>query len=228
MGLKAAGTTIAGVPALVAVPQDVSGAPVVLWFHGFRADALAHAGELERCAALGWLAIGVDAVDHGARRATDLDERVVRDGALAVLRQQVDATIDELPAVLGEATRRWPVNAQRVTTVGVSMGAMLVYRAVRRGVPSRAAVALLGTPEWPDQATVPVLREDVALLSITAEHDVNVSPRATAALHAALDERGGAVPPHRHHVLRGEGHLTSAPAWEEAMQATRAWMVAHG
>jgi hypothetical protein len=99
---------------------------------------------------------------------------------------------------------------------------------VRRGVPSRAAVALLGTPEWPDQATVPVLREDVALLSITAEHDVNVSPRATAALHAALDERGGAVPPHRHHVLRGEGHLTSAPAWEEAMQATRAWMVAHG
>ena len=61
--------TLAGVPCLIAEPAPTeSSRPVVLWCHGFRADALAHAAELELCAAAGFLAVGIDAVGHGARR----------------------------------------------------------------------------------------------------------------------------------------------------------------
>ncbi len=69
---------IAGVPVLMAAPAlDGAPFPTVLWFHGFRADALAHAGELERLASAGFLAVGIDAVGHGARRDRTISDRIV-------------------------------------------------------------------------------------------------------------------------------------------------------
>jgi uncharacterized protein len=224
---RAAGDVLGGVPVLVATPQHRADAPVVLWFHGFRADALAHARELEQCAAMGWIAIGVDAVGHGSRRDPGLDARVSREGALPVLREQIEATIDELTALLSDAARRFRVDRARTSMVGVSMGAMLIYRAMTRAVPMRAAVALLGTPDWPGGSLGDVRRDDVALLSITAEHDVNVAPEGVTELHATYDAIR-APAPHAHRILRGVGHLTPAPAWHEAMEATRAWLSRYG
>jgi pimeloyl-ACP methyl ester carboxylesterase len=68
----------------------------------------------------------------------------------------------------------------------------------------------------------------VALLSITAEHDVSVPPAAVMRLHAALDARFGVTPQRRHVELPGAGHLTSQSEWEQAMAATLAWLVEHG
>jgi uncharacterized protein len=232
MSSRVSGHTIAGVPVLIAKPAvPTTDTPVVLWHHGFRADALAHATELERCADLGFLAVGVDAVEHGARRDPTLDARVsAAGGALHLMLDQVERTIAELPALLTALAQRHPVDPGRVSMVGISMGAFLTYRALADRVTIRAAVALLGAVEWTGHPRSPhrdlPLLCDTALLSITAEHDSSVSPASVAQLHATLAEtctNTGAAR-HEHLVLRGAGHLTTAEEWRTAMTATMQWI----
>jgi dienelactone hydrolase len=230
---------IAGVPVLIATPDDSSAErpapsrPVVLWMHGFRADALAHATELERCAALGFVAVGVDAVDHGARSSPFLVERLQRSahGALPVMLEVMEATGRELPALIDALVADFHVDRDRVSLVGISMGAFLAYRAIAAGLPLRAVVALLGSPEWPSvtsaHRSVSAFR-NVSLLSITAEHDVSVPPAAVYRLHDALEAMPGPATAQRHHELRGSGHLTNAAQWGEAMAETMAWLERYG
>jgi dienelactone hydrolase len=228
------GLTVAGVPVLMArpvVPHSGS-IPTVLWCHGFRADALAHARELERCARAGFLAIGLDAVGHGARLDTGMSDRIARDGgALPLMLEQVEQTVDELPNLIRTLSTDFNADAGAMSLVGISMGAFLAYRAVGAGLPVRAVVALLGSPEWSSSTSahlVPQCFRDVALLSVTAEHDVSVPPAAVVRLHAALDTRYGRTSSRRHDVLQGAGHLTSAQEWEQAMQATMGWLEQYG
>ncbi len=230
---------VAGVPVLIARPEaGISSArdqqrPAVLWMHGFRADALAHAAELDRCAAMGFVAVGVDAVDHGARAGPALAERLQRSsqGALPVMLDVVDATVLELPAVIDALVSDFGVDRTRVSMVGISMGAFLVYRAITISVPLKAAVALLGSPEWPGETSAHGRLDrfrHTALLSVTAEHDVSVPPPAVHRLHDALTAKQVGDAPQRHHVLQGAGHLTNAMQWGEAMTETMAWLDAHG
>ncbi len=222
---------LAGVPVLIATPPVATSAlrPVVLWMHGFRADALAHAAELEQCAALGFLAVGVDAVDHGARRGPQLDDRLRRSehGALPVMLDVVADTVRELPALIDALVADFHVDRTRVSMVGISMGAFLAYRAIAGGAPLRSVVALLGSPEWPGETSAHrslFAFRDVALLSITAEHDVSVPPAAVRRLHDALASQTDDATPRHHHELRGSGHLTTAAQWAEAMTETVAWL----
>lgn len=228
-------SVLAGVPVLIAMPPgDASRSlPAVLWMHGFRADALAHAAELERCAALGFVAVGVDAVDHGARSSPQLVERLQRSeqGALPVMLEVMEATVRELPALIDALVAEHGVDREQISLVGISMGAFLAYRAVAAGVPLRAVVALLGSPEWPGATSahraVSAFR-DVALLSITAEHDASVPPAAVYRLHEALSALSRPATAPRHHELRGSGHLTNAAQWGEAMTETMAWLERYG
>lgn len=228
------GTTLAGVPVLLAVPALPRGPvlPTVLWCHGFRADALGHAAELERCAQAGFLAVGIDAVGHGARRDPRLVERIAEaGGALPVMLAQVEQTVGELPALLDALVLEHGADRARVSLVGISMGAFLAYRAIAAGLPWRSVVALLGSPEWPTATSahhVPERFRKLALLSITAEHDVSVPPAAVVRLHAMLDARFGTTPSRRHDVLAGAGHLTSRLEWERAMAATMDWVTRYG
>ncbi|HYW51711.1 MAG TPA: hypothetical protein VE861_13945 [Gemmatimonadaceae bacterium] len=225
---------IAGVPSLVALPVDLRpGLPAVIWCHGFRADALAHARELERCAAAGFIAIGIDAVGHGARRDPDLASRLHRSpgGALPVMLQVVDDTVHEMPALLDALVREYAMDRSRVSMVGISMGAFIAYRCIASGIRLRSVIALLGSPERPDALSphvLPMRFRDVALLSITAEHDASVPPAPVVAFHRVLDADTLRRAPARHHVLRGTGHLTSAPEWDEAMHETLDWLRREG
>lgn len=237
--MTACGATIAGVPVLIATPADsaIDGRSrrrsAVLWMHGFRADALAHAAELERCAALGFVAVGVDAVDHGRRASPQLLDRLQRSasGALPVMLDVMEATVNELPALIDALVVDFGVDRDRVSLVGISMGGFLAYRAIAAGIPLRRVVALLASPEWPGDTSAHRSRSafyDVALLSITAEHDVSVPPEAVFRLHASLESAPARAAAHRHHVLRGAGHLTTASQWDEAMQETMAWLECYG
>jgi pimeloyl-ACP methyl ester carboxylesterase len=226
---QARAATIAGIPLLIAEPDAPSGAmPVVFWCHGFRADALAHAGELERCADRGFLAVGIDAVAHGARRRDDLMARVAAspDGALPVMLDLVDRGVRELPALVDGLDARFQIDRARLSLVGISMGAFQAYHGIASGVPLRSVVALLGSPHWDDPRSphraITGFR-DVALLSITAEHDGHVPPGPARRLHLDLAIRYPAGR-HRYHELRGAGHLTTGPQWDEAMQATMEWL----
>jgi predicted esterase len=158
---------------------------------------LAHAAELERCARAGFLAVGIDAVGHGARLDATIPARLSEaGGALPIMLEQVTQTIGELPALVDALAVEFGADRERVSLVGISMGAFLAYGAIASGVlPLRAVVALLGSPEWPGETSAHLTPErftDVALLSITAEHDVSVPPAAAVRLHTSLDARFGA------------------------------------
>lgn len=230
------------IPALIASPlrphaETAFRLPTVLWFHGFRSDALAQATELQRCAAAGFLAVGLDAVGHGARRDASIATRIAAapGGALEVMLSCVDATIEELPAAIAALVTAHDADASRLSAVGVSMGAFLIYRAIQRSTPLQAAVALLGSPEWPmvfGPSLTPAGARHVPLLSVTASHDLSVPPAATRRLHEELAHEGlaraGASVPHAYHELSGSGHLTSATHWAEAMHVTMSWLQQHG
>ena len=231
----------AGVPVLVAEPDVGARAagplPLVLWFHGFGVDAAANGKELARLADEGDLAVGVDAVGHGARRAPDLAERQAapREQALRTMASLADATARELPALVDALVARGMADASRVAAAGVSMGGYLVYRAIVTTPAVGVAVALLGSPEWPDadqpsvdspHAHLEAMRR-VRLLSITGEHDTNVPPDAARRLHARLaigDPHGERA---RYVELTGAPHLMSAEQWEAAMDETLRWLAMH-
>lgn len=222
-----------GTPALVALPTQASyPLRTVIWFHGFRADALAHAGELQRLADAGFLAVGIDAVGHGARADGVIDERVARSehGALPVMLEVIERTLEELPSVIEELVAVYGADRTRVSIVGVSMGAYLVYRAIALGAPVCAAVALLGSPEWPTDVSphhsIAAFRR-VALMSITAEHDEYVPTEPARRLHAALVTYYGDTVRQRYLELRDARHLTSAVHWHQAMTETVAWLETH-
>lgn len=233
--------TAGDVPLLVARPADQSGPlPLVLWFHGFRAEAAANQAELVRLAELGFLAVGVDAVGHGARRDPDLDARVAASphGARPIMLAQVRETAGEIPAIVGALAGAGLARPCPVAVVGVSMGGYLAYLAPLVEPDVSCVVALLGAPEWPDgdgpHRRADVLR-GVALLSITAERDASVPPDAARRLHARLDAldrrdprgRPQPLPPQRYLELPGAPHLLAADEWATAMQATRDWLDRH-
>ena len=203
----------------------------MIWCHGFRADALAHAAELEMCAQSGILAVGIDAVGHGARSDPELPDWLAGspDGTMPVMLDLVEQTVRELPALIDALQAQYGVQRTRVSMVGISMGAFLAYRSIAAGVPLRAVVALLGTPKWPGETSAhrsPTAFGNVALLSITAEYDMSVSPNDVAPFHEQLARAvpAGVTRRDHHFVLRDSGHLTSAEAWQRAMRVTLQWL----
>lgn len=224
---------LAGVPVLLARPTPgAAPPPIVLWFHGFRADAAANEAELAQLAEAGFLAVGVDAVGHGARRADDTDVRIAgaSGGARAVMLELAAATAAELPALLVALAERGLGDPARVAVVGVSMGGYLAYRAALAVPGVHVVVAVLGSPEWPDDASPhrhPVAFQDLALLSITAERDVSVPPGPARRLHAALAAGHPAPERARYVELPGAEHLMTAAQWAVVTDETLRWLSAH-
>lgn len=224
--------TVQGVPLLLAFPAAGDAPhPVVLWFHGFGVDKEVHRKELEQLARAGFLAVGVDAAGHGERRLPDLDERQAapHEQALRTMIELVAQTADELPGVVCALADEGVADAERVGVAGVSMGGYLVYRAVLVEPSIRAAVAILGSPEWPEGDS-PHHHLDgfrhTALLSVTAERDENVPPAAARELHRRLAAEEPDVV-QRYVELPGAVHLMSEQHWTRAMDETLGWLARH-
>jgi hypothetical protein len=202
--------------------------PVVLWFHGLSVDKETHRKELEWLARAGFLAVGVDAAGHGERRLPDLDARidVSREETIRFMLGLVEQTAREVPGIVRALADDGLADLERVGMVGVSMGGYLLYRALLEEPPPRAAVAILGSPEWPEGDSphrhLDALRR-VALLSITAEHDENVPPAAARELHRRLREGERA----RYVELPGAVHLMNEADWERTMAETLGWLERH-
>ena len=82
----------------------------------------------------------------------------------------------------------------------------------------RAGVTLFGVPEWRDgdRPHRQLTRFSyVALLSVTAEHDVSVPSVPVRRFHLSLRDIFDS-PRHHHHELRVAGHLSSEAPWDEA------------
>ena len=216
-------------PLLLAVPPSAGPPfPAVLWFHGLSVDKETHRKELERIAGAGYLAVGVDAAGHGERRLPDLDARidVSREETIRFMLGLVEETAREVPSIVRALVEEGLADAERVAVVGISMGGYVVYRALLEEPPVRAAVAILGSPEWPSPDS-PHHRLDafrrVALLSITAENDENVPPGPARELHRRLGESERA----RYVELPGAVHLMGEADWERTMEEMLRWLVLH-
>ena len=223
---------VGAAPLLLARRDDRGGPlPLVLWFHGFGVDKEVHRKELERFAAAGLLAVGVDAAGHGERRLPDLEARMdaPRDEVLRTAVELASRTADDVPAILRRLVGDGLADPERIAVAGISMGGYTVYRAVVVEPAIRRAVALLGSPEWPHPES-PHARLDafgrVALLSITAERDVNVPPAAARELHRRLSGHFPGSRRHRYVELPGAEHLMDAHSWEAAMDETLRWLTA--
>lgn len=224
--------TIGGVPLLLARREDADGPlPLVLWFHGFGVDKETHRKELAQLAEVGFLAAGMDAAGHGARRLPDLAERQAapREQALRTMVDLAVRTADDVPAVIRALAEDGSADAGRVAAAGVSMGGYVVYRAAVVEPSLRAAVSILGSPDWPDgggpDGDLDALAR-TALLSITAERDENVPPDAARALHRRLADAHPEAR-QRYVVLPGAVHLVSAEHWNAAMDETLRWLALH-
>ena len=216
-------------PLLIAVPDRADRPlPTVLWFHGLSVDKETHRKELERIAGAGFLAVGVDAAGHGERRLADLDARIdeSREETIRFMLGLVEETAREVPSIVCALAAEGLADGDRVALVGISMGGYLVYRALMEEPAPRAAVAILGSPEWPDGDSphrhLDAFRR-VALLSITAENDENVPPAAARELHRTLGEGERT----RYVELPGAVHLMGEPDWERTMDETLRWLALH-
>jgi dienelactone hydrolase len=224
--------TAGDVPLLLAIPDDMDRPlPAVLWFHGFGVDKETHRKELDQLAQAGFLAVGVDAAGHGARRLPDLDERQAapHPQALRTMIELASRTADEIPGVVRALMDEGLADGGRVGVVGMSMGGYVVYRAALVHPAPRAAVAILGSPEWPEGDS-PHRHLDAfrhtALLSITAERDENVPPAAARELHRRLAEtEPGSI--HRYVELSGAVHLMGEEHWNLAMENAVRWLDLH-
>jgi hypothetical protein len=225
--------TIGGVPLLLATPEGAAAAlPLVLWFHGFGVSKETHRKELRQLAEAGFLAVGVDAAGHGARRLPDLAARQAapREQALHTMIELASQTADEVPGVVRALVDEGLADGGRVGVAGVSMGGYVVYRAVLAEPAIRAAVSILGSPEWP-HGDSPHRHLDgfrrTALLSITAERDENVPPAAARELHRRLAEAHPGSPLHRYVELPGAVHLMGEDDWNRTMDETLRWLTHH-
>jgi dienelactone hydrolase len=111
------------------------------------------------------------------------------------------------------------------------MGGYLAYGAVVAEPSVRAAVAILGSPEWP-AGDSPHLRPGAfhraALLSITAERDENVPPDAARDFHRRLAAEHPRPERARYLELPGAVHLMGAADWATTMDETLRWLALHG
>jgi alpha-beta hydrolase superfamily lysophospholipase len=200
-----------GPPTLrIAPPDGTWPRAAVLLFHGFGVDKSVHKPELERIAAAGFLAIGVDAAGHGERRLPDLDDRIAtpRAEAKQTMLELALETAAEVPALIDEL-------GLPVALAGISMGAFIVYRALPLDRRLRVGVAILGEPDSDD----PEPFRGVALLSITAANDGNVPPAAARALHQRLPS-----PPAKYVEVAGAEHLLTADQWSLVIDMTIDWL----
>jgi hypothetical protein len=190
---------IAGVPALVlpgGSPEAAAGRGTVLYYHGFSGNKEHCEPYLTALAGAGFLAVSLDAVGHGERRRADFDvifndER--RDADFEATETDflklIDDTAAEVPAVLDDLVARGWARPDRTGVCGRSLGGNISYAAVLADRRLRAAVSVVGSPEWTlPRAHSPHHHPDrffpAAILSQNAEHDEYVPAGPVRDFHA--------------------------------------------
>jgi dienelactone hydrolase len=219
------------VPVLIVRPAGATAPlPTVLWLHGLGADKELHRSDLQRFAAAGLLAIGVDAVGHGQRRLPDFEQQFAQPPAQRerLFNTLVAQTVAELPGLLDALVDGGLSDPQRLAVAGVSMGGCITYGAVSRDRRFRAAVALLGSPAGLFAAGADAVAArfyPTALLSITAENDCVVPRAAACALHQQLASYYAEQPERlAYRVIAGAPHFMNVADWIRTIGDARAWL----
>lgn len=175
-------------------PESAARRGTILLYHGFTADSRASLPELQRLADAGFVALGIDAVGHGARRYPDFARRFPErwsEQAAHEFYGVVEQTTAEVPHLVHELVARGWCHDGRLGLAGISMGAFICYGAVLAEPRIEAVVANIGSPRWrlsPERSPHlhPKRFFPVALLSQIAQNDSVVPLGPALELHEQL------------------------------------------
>lgn len=217
------------------LPVGRPGGPVVLVYHGLGASKEVQRKELDWLAGAGFLGIAVDAVGHGERRWPDFEERMRADSANAFL-EMVRRTVDEIPALVDHLSERFGPSAFGIT--GISMGGFITYAAPLVEPRLRAAVSILGSPDWnvgPGTSPSPALLEQsphrfperyppLALLALNAGRDVNVPAQHARSFVQRLQPLYAGSPERlAYHEYPDAEHFMPEAEWNDLWGRTVDW-----
>ncbi len=235
----AATVRVADAPALLCYresPEAAAGHGTVLFYHGFGGTKERPAAYLAALAEAGFLAVSLDAVGHGERRFPDFevifdherwDEQFeeVETHFLKLL----DDTAAEVPAIIDDLVARGWAHADRVGVAGRSLGGNVTYASVLADPRVRAAVSVVGSPEWTlPRPHSPHHHPDrffpAAVMSQAAAFDEHCPPGPIKAFHAALESRYAREPARIRYVEYPRvGHFLTPELDAESCQAMVAW-----
>jgi len=206
----------------------------VLLFHGLRSQSRDNHAELALLAERGFLAVGVDAIAHGERRASDFDEQVGR-GFHSWLRW-VQETANEVPVLVDALAALLGPRMGKLGLTGISMGGYVAYAAALREPRVAALVPILGSPDWTGGGQHETAFSGASphhhpegfaprpLLALNAGQDQSVPPRHTRAFLERLRPYYAATPEAlQYHEYPESGHFMSGEDWRDVWVRTGAW-----
>jgi len=224
-----------GVPLLVMHAARSSGAfrGTVLHYHGLTEKKEQYRGLLSEYAARGFLAVGVDAIGHGERRAQEFD---LETSDFRNVLRWVEESAAEVSAVLDALTALVGPGIGPAAVSGVSFGGYIAFAATAREPRVTALVSILGSPDLTDGGRY----RELAGRSPHRE-PARFAPRPVLAINAALDQSVPAAharsfidalrplyaaQPERlaYHEFPSSGHFITEPEWDVAWERTHAWL----
>lgn len=231
--------SIGGVPALLryrGTPQLAAERGTVLLYHGFGGTKERVDVYLAALAEAGFLGVGLDAVGHGERRYPDFEvtfdsERwdTHFEETESDFLKLIDETAAEVPSVIDDLLARGWARADRVGIGGRSLGGNISYAAVLADDRVRAAVSIVGSPEWTlPRAHSPHHHPDrffpAAVLSLAAELDEYVPPAPIREFHAVLEPRYRQAPDKIQYLeYPGVGHFLTPELNDDTGRRLVAW-----
>ncbi|NMC45949.1 MAG: hypothetical protein GYA52_03870 [Chloroflexi bacterium] len=213
--------------------QPAAGKKCILFFHGFKGSKESNLRELNSLASHGYLAVGVDALGHGARRYADFDQRFTAGSStgdrefIKIVRE----TAAEVPRILDHLSGEYDMDGFGVA--GISMGGFITYAAIMLEPRLRTAVSILGSPHWsvdlphsPDHHIEAF--SSVHLLSMNAGKDELVPAHFARDFHIALGEYYADYERRFDYVeYPNSGHFMDDADWRLCWARALSWFAAH-
>lgn len=217
------------IPALLFFSDSIEkagGRGTVLFYHGLVSSKEANAKELESIARKGFLAIGIDNVEHGERHHGE--SRKQDDDFMAYFLDLVIRTVDEVPGIIDFLIESGFSDPEKFGISGISMGGYITYGAVALESRIRVAAPILGSPEWKHPQSPhlsPGKFYPRPILSQNAGSDESVPPRFARRFHERLQPYySGSEERLRYVEFPGEPHIMSEQAWGRLWENTLEWL----
>ena len=218
---------------ILAVGGEAPYRGTVLFYHGLGVDKETHRKELYSLAGQGFLALGIDAVDHGQRTCGYRLERLP-------MLEAILESAKEVPMLLEEIQRIQP-DCGNFALVGISMGGCIAFAAGCNFPKLKAVVPLLSCPNWaeicpdlPDELwhesphLTPEWYNPTALLIQNAGSDQHVPPQPARDFYEEAKLYYSGVP----HLIEyceypNSDHFMEPDEWAQMWDRTLEWLLEH-
>jgi len=142
---------IGDIPVVLLYDEDIYRAGergTILFYHGLYSDKEKHIKELKSLAKEGFLAVGIDAIEHGKRGEEDLREKLGGDNFNELFINIVQETSLEVSEIIDDLIKEGFSKEDKIGICGISMGGYIAYAAAVIEPRLKVVVPILASPEW--------------------------------------------------------------------------------